>query len=88
MIMMMIIIITTTTAAISCHSVTVQTKELRKYIHKRNNTKYIVQTIKSTVSTSTHITKTNTHYKTRTCTHPHITKTNTHIHTRTHYKTS
>ena len=33
-----------------------------------------VQTIQNTVNTSTHITKTPTHYKTHTYTHPHITK--------------
>jgi len=33
-----------------------------------------VQTIENTVNTSTHITKTPTHYKTHTYTHPHVTK--------------
>jgi len=33
-------------------------------IHKRNNTKNTVQTIQNKVNTSTHITKTPTHYKT------------------------
>jgi hypothetical protein len=33
-----------------------------------------VQTIKNTLNTSTHITKTTTHYKTHTYTHPHITQ--------------
>ena len=37
---------------------------------------------KNTLNTSTHITKTPTHYKTNTYTHPHITKlTHTHTHT-------
>jgi hypothetical protein len=51
----------------------VQTKQIIN-IHKRNNTKNTVQTIQSTVNTSTHITKTPTQYKTHTYTHPHITK--------------
>ena len=51
---------------------------------------------KNTVNTSTHITKTPTHYKTHTYTNPYITKpTHTHTHTLqnpyiqtpTHYKT-
>jgi hypothetical protein len=46
---------------LSCHSVAVQAKQVRKYIHKRNNTK-TVQTIQNTVNTNTDITKTNTHY--------------------------
>ena len=63
----------------SCHSVAVvltpvQTKQIGINTHKRNNTKNIVQTIQNTVNTSTHITKTPTHYKTHTYTHPHITK--------------
>ena len=63
----------------SCHSVAVvltlvQTKEIRKNVHKRNNTKNTVQTTQNTVNTSTHITKTPTHYKIPTYTHPHITK--------------
>ena len=33
-----------------------------------------MQTIENTVNTSTHITKTPTHYKTHTYTHPHVTK--------------
>jgi len=33
-----------------------------------------VQTIQNTVNTSTPVTKTTTHYKTRTYTNPHITK--------------
>jgi hypothetical protein len=53
--------------------VAVQTKQVRKYIHKRNK-KNAVETIHNTVNTSTHITKTNTHYKTHTYTYPHITK--------------
>jgi hypothetical protein len=36
--------------------------------------KNAVQTIQNTVNTSTHISKTPTHYKTHTYTHPHITK--------------
>jgi hypothetical protein len=51
---------------LSCHSVVVQTKQVRKHIHKRNNTKNTLQTIQNTVNTSTRITKTNTHYKTHT----------------------
>jgi hypothetical protein len=51
--------------------VAVQTKQVRKYIHKRNNTKNTVQIIQNTVNTCTHITKTNTHYKIHTHTHPH-----------------
>ena len=43
-------------------------------MRKRNNTKKTVQTIQNTANTSTHITKTPTHYKTQTYTHPHITK--------------
>jgi Tfp pilus assembly protein PilP len=39
-----------------------------------NNTKNTVQTTKSTVNTSIHITKTPTRYKTHTYTNPHITK--------------
>jgi len=35
--------------------------------------KNTVQTIHNTVNTSIHITKTPTHYKTRTYAHPHIT---------------
>ena len=42
----------------------VQTKQIRINTHKRNNTKNTVQTIQYTVNTSTHITKTPTHYKT------------------------
>ena len=57
----------------SIHSVAVvftlvQTKQIRINIHKRNDTK-AVQIIQNTVNTSTHITKTPTHYKT----HTHIT---------------
>ena len=48
----------------------IQTKQIRINIHKRNNKKNTVQTIKNTVSTSTYIIKT------------HITKpTHTHAHT-------
>jgi hypothetical protein len=65
---------------LSCHSVAVQTKQVRKHILKRNNTKNTVQTIQNTVNTSTHITRTNTHYKTHTYAHPHITKTHTYTH--------
>ena len=79
----------------------VQTKQIRIHTHIRNNKKNTVQTIQNTykykikkyktVNTSTHITKTPTHYKTHTPTHykthtsqnPHI-----HTHTHTHYKTS
>jgi hypothetical protein len=84
--------------------VEVQTKQIRINIHKRNNTKTqykqyknTVQTVQNTVNTSTHITKTPTHYKTHTHTHTHITQhthththilQNPHIHTPTHYKTS
>jgi len=50
----------------------VQTKQIRINIHKPNNTKDTIQTIKNTVNTSTHITKTPTHYKTHIYTHPHI----------------
>jgi hypothetical protein len=54
---------------LSCHSVAValtlvQTKQIRINIYKRNNTKNTVQTVQNTVNTSTHITKTHTHYKT------------------------
>jgi len=52
----------------------VQTKQIRTNIHKRNNTKSTVQKIHNTVNTSTHITKTYTHYKTHTYTHPNIKK--------------
>ena len=46
-----------------------QTQQIRINIHKRNDTKNTVQTIRSTVHTNTHITKT------------HITKpTHTHTH--------
>jgi hypothetical protein len=56
-----------------CHSVaviltSVQTKQIRINIHKRNNTKITVQAIKNTVNTSTH--DQNTHAYT----HPHITQ--------------
>jgi len=69
---------------LTCHSVAVgltlvQTKQIR--IHKRNNTN-TVQTTQNAVNTSTHITKTPTHYKTHNYTQPHITKpTITHTHT-------
>jgi len=51
-----------------CHSVAViltlvQTKQTRINIYKRNNTKNTVKTITKTLNTSTHITKTPTHYK-------------------------
>jgi len=72
---------------LSFHSVAtvltpVQTKHIRINIlvHKRNNTKR-AQTIQNTVNTSTHITKTPTHYKTHTYTHPHNAQS---IHTHTH----
>jgi hypothetical protein len=52
----------------------VQTKQIRINIYKRNNTKITVQTIQNTVNTSTHITKTPTHYEIYTYTHPQITK--------------
>ena len=53
----------------------VQTKKIRKNIHKRNNTKITVTKIQNTVNTSTRITKTPTQTKsTHTHTHPHITK--------------
>jgi len=42
----------------------VQTKQIRKNIHKRNNRKITVQTIRNTVNTSIHTTKTPTHYRT------------------------
>jgi len=63
---------------LSCHSVAVvltlvQVKQIIN-IHKRNNTKNTVQTIRNTVNTSIHITKTLTHYKSRIYAHPHITK--------------
>ena len=51
-----------------------KTKQIRINIHKRNNTYNTIRTIQNTVNTSTHITKTPTHYKTHTYTHPHITK--------------
>jgi len=84
---------------LSFHSVAValtlvQTKQIVN-IHKRNNTK-TAETIQNTKNTSTHITKTPTHYKTRTYAHPRITKPthththalqNPHIRTPTHYKT-
>jgi hypothetical protein len=60
--------------------VAVQAKQVRKYLHKRNNTKNTVQTINNTVDTSAHFNKIPTHYTTRTYTNPHITqqvKTNT-----------
>jgi hypothetical protein len=69
---------------LSCYSVTVQTKQVRNHIHKRNNTKNRVHQYK-TVNTSIRITKTNTRYQTHTYTHPHITKTHN-IHKPTHYK--
>ena len=80
----------------------VQTKQIRINIHKRNNTKNTVQTIKNTVNTSTDITKTpiqlsnphtlqNAHIHTpthyKTHTYTHPTLQNPHIHTPTHYKT-
>jgi hypothetical protein len=68
----------------SFHSVSVQTKQVRKYAHKRNNAKNKVQTIQNTVNTSTHITKTNTQYKTHTYKQPHTTKTHRYTHTHTH----
>ena len=52
----------------------VQTKQVKISIHKRNGTKNTVQTVQNAVNTSTHITKTPTHYKTDKYTHPHITK--------------
>jgi hypothetical protein len=58
----------------------VQTKQIRINAHKGNNTK-------NTVNTSTHITKTLTHYKIHTYIYPHITKsthTYTHITKSTH----
>jgi hypothetical protein len=39
-----------------------QTKQIRINIHKRNNTKTIVNTIQNTVNTSTHFNETPTHY--------------------------
>jgi hypothetical protein len=51
-----------------------------------NKNKYAeTKQYKNTVNTSTHITRTPTHYKTHTYVHPHIT--NPYIHTPTHYKT-
>jgi len=48
---------------------TSRTNQIRINIHKRKNKKKnTVQTIQNTVNTSTHITKTPTHYKTRTYT--------------------
>ena len=44
----------------------VQTEQIRINIHKLNNTKNIVQIIKNTVNTSTHITKTPTNKHTHT----------------------
>ena len=71
----------------SCHLVAVvltivQTKQIRVHIRKRNDTKNKVQKIQNTVNTSTHTTRTSTHYKkhththykTYTFTHPHITE--------------
>ena len=52
----------------------VHTKQIRINILKRNNIKNTVQTIQSTVNTSTHITKTPTHYKTHTHTHTQTVK--------------
>jgi len=46
----------------------VQTKQIRIYVHKGNNTKNTVQTIQKTVNT------TPTHYKTHALQNPHITK--------------
>ena len=51
-----------------------QRKQIRINIHKQNNTKNTAQAIQNTVNTSTHFTKTHTHYKTHTYTNPHITK--------------
>jgi hypothetical protein len=61
-------------------------KKVRKHIHKRNNTKNTVQIIQNKVNKSTHITKSNTHYKTHTYTPTHFKIP--HIHKPTHYKTS
>ena len=44
----------------------VQTKQIRIYVHKRNNTTNTVQTIQNTVNTSKQITKTPTHTHTHT----------------------
>jgi hypothetical protein len=58
-------------------------KQVRKRIHKRNNTKNTVQTIQNTVNTIIHITRTNilVHYKT-THTHTHtLQPIYTHNHT-------
>jgi hypothetical protein len=52
----------------------VQRKQIRINIHKGNKAKNTVQTIENTLNTSTHITKTTTHYKTHTYTKPHVTK--------------
>jgi hypothetical protein len=58
--------------------VAIQIKQVRKHVHKRNNTTTAIQIIQNTVNT------TNTYYKTHihthTHTHLHITKT-THTHT-------
>jgi hypothetical protein len=51
----------------------VQTKQIRIYIHKQNNTKTQYKPY-NTVNTSAHITKTPTYYKTHIYIHPHITK--------------
>jgi hypothetical protein len=86
LLLLLVLLLLLLTAIDFCHSVAVvltvvQTEQIRINIHKRNNTK-TVQTIQNTVNTSTHITKTHTHYKTHTYTQPHISKpTHTHTHT-------
>ena len=60
-----------------------------KYTYKKQY-KNTIQIIKNTISTSMHITKTPTHYKTHTYKHPHITKpthTNTHTLQNPHIQT-
>jgi hypothetical protein len=59
------------TSTDSCHSVAavltpVQTKQIRLNVHKRNNTKKVVQTIQNTINTTNILPK-----------HPHITQVTT-----------
>jgi hypothetical protein len=49
----------------------VEAKKIRISVHNQNNTNNRVQTTQNTVNTSTHITKTPSHYKSHTYTHTH-----------------
>ena len=63
-----------TVQTIQKHSTNNTKTQYKQYKTQYKQYKNTVQTIQNRVNTSTHITKTLSHYKLHTYTHPHITK--------------